>query len=107
MQAIKQRGGITIVQDLLEAAFPSMPLSVMQDITVDYSLPLREIPPLLNRLSRETVAEVGRYPVPDEVEIESRIAEQRMGVTNSSPALNGSAGHPSLPVQTVMVLFGR
>lgn len=78
MRAIKQRGGVTIVQDPLEAAFPSMPLSVMQDITVDYSLPLREIPPLLSRLSRQTAAEEGRYLVPDEVEIESRIAEQRM-----------------------------
>ena len=78
MRAIKQRGGITIVQDPLEAPFPSMPMSVMQDIRVDYSLPLREIPPVLNQLSRETAAEEGRYPVPDEVEIESRIAEQRM-----------------------------
>lgn len=78
MRAIKQRGGITIVQDPLEAAFPSMPLSVMQDIKVDYSLPLSEIGPLINTLSHETVEEEGRYPVPDEVEIESRIAEQEM-----------------------------
>lgn len=78
MKAIKGRGGIAIVQDPREAPFPSMPLSVMQDITVDYSLPLREIPPLLSRLSRETAEEEGRYPVSDEVEIEARIAEQEM-----------------------------
>lgn len=78
MRAIKQRGGISIVQDPLEAPFPSMPMSVMQDIKVDYSLPLRAIGPLLNTLSHETAAEEGRYPVPDEVEIESRIAEQQM-----------------------------
>jgi two-component system chemotaxis response regulator CheB len=78
MRAIKQRGGITIVQDPHEAAFPSMPLSVMQDIRVDYSLPLREIAPLLNTLSHETAEEEGRYPVSDQIEIEARISEQEM-----------------------------
>jgi two-component system, chemotaxis family, protein-glutamate methylesterase/glutaminase len=78
MHAIKQRGGITVVQDPLEAAFPSMPMSVMQEITVDYSLPLSEIGRLLNQLSHEIAEEEGRYPVPDNVEIESRIAEQEM-----------------------------
>jgi two-component system chemotaxis response regulator CheB len=78
MRAVQQRGGITIVQDPLEAPFPSMPMSVMQEIKVDYSLPLREIAPLLNILSREVAGEEGRYPVPDDVEIESRIAEQKM-----------------------------
>lgn len=78
MHAIKQRGGIAIVQDPSEALFPSMPLSVLQDGPVDYTLPLDEIAPLLNRLSREIVADEGRYPVSDEIEIEARIAEQRM-----------------------------
>jgi two-component system chemotaxis response regulator CheB len=55
MRAIKQRGGIAIVQDPVEATFPSMPSSVMQKIKVDYSVPLREIAPLLNELSREEV----------------------------------------------------
>ena len=78
MRAIKHRGGITIVQHPEDAAFPSMPMSVMQEIRVDYSLPLREIAPLLNDLSRQTVEEEGRYAVPDEIEIETRIAEQQM-----------------------------
>jgi two-component system, chemotaxis family, protein-glutamate methylesterase/glutaminase len=78
MRAVQQRGGMTIVQDPLEAPFPSMPMSVMQDIKVDYSLPLHEIAPLLNMLSREVAGEEERYPVPDDVEIESRIAEQKM-----------------------------
>jgi two-component system chemotaxis response regulator CheB len=45
---------------------------------VDYSLPLSEIAPLLVRLSHETAEEEGRFPVPDDLEIESRIAEQEM-----------------------------
>jgi two-component system, chemotaxis family, protein-glutamate methylesterase/glutaminase len=79
MRAIKQRGGLAIVQDPAEAPFPSMPMSVMQDMRVDYSVALNEIAPLLNKLSRETAEEERRYPVSDEIEIESRIAEQTMG----------------------------
>lgn len=78
MRAVKQRGGLTIVQDPHEAPFPSMPLSVMQEIEVDYSMPLREIGPLLNQLSHESTEEEGSYPVAKELEIESRIAEQKM-----------------------------
>lgn len=78
MRAIQQRGGVTIVQDPFEAPFPSMPMSVMKDIKVDYSMRLREIAPLLYKLSQDRAAEEGRYPVPDEVEIEARIAEQQM-----------------------------
>jgi two-component system, chemotaxis family, protein-glutamate methylesterase/glutaminase len=78
MHWIKRRGGIAIVQDPSEALFPSMPLSVMQGVAVDYSLPLTEIAPLLTRLAHETVEDEWRYPVSDQVEIESRIAEQEM-----------------------------
>lgn len=77
MKAIKQCGGMAVVQDPLEAPFPSMPLSVMQDTKVDYSLPIRDIAPTLVKLSQETVEE-GKYPMPDEIEIESKIAEQQM-----------------------------
>ena len=78
MRAIKQHGGITIVQDPVEASFPSMPTSVMHDIQVDFSVPVREIGPLLTRLTKEPAAEEGGYPVAEEVEIEARIAGQEM-----------------------------
>lgn len=78
MRAIKQRGGITIVQDPVEATFPSMPMSVMQDISVHYSVPVGEIGSLLTRLVREPVAEEGGYPLAEEVEIETKIAGQEM-----------------------------
>jgi two-component system chemotaxis response regulator CheB len=77
MSAIKQQGGITIVQDPVEAIFPSMPTSVMQEITVDYSLPLREIGPMLDKLSRQRVEE-GGVPLSEDVDIETKIAGQEM-----------------------------
>lgn len=78
MRSIKQRGGITIVQDPAEALFPSMPMNVIQGIEVHYSLPIREIAPLLNELAHQTADEEGRYPVAENLEIETRIAQQDM-----------------------------
>jgi two-component system, chemotaxis family, protein-glutamate methylesterase/glutaminase len=76
MRAIKQRGGLTIVQDPIEAVFPSMPSNVMQRMVVDYSVPLRQIGPLLDKLSRDLAEEEGGYPLAEEVEIEAKIASQ-------------------------------
>jgi two-component system, chemotaxis family, protein-glutamate methylesterase/glutaminase len=78
MRAIKRRGGITIVQDPAEAPFPSMPLSVMKGMKVDYSVSVGEIAPLLNKLAGQPADKEGRYPVPEDVEIEARIAQQDM-----------------------------
>lgn len=78
MGSIQKRGGITIVQDPAEALFPSMPMNVIQGLKVDYSLPLREIAPLLNELSHQTADEERRYPVAENLEIEARIAQQDM-----------------------------
>jgi two-component system chemotaxis response regulator CheB len=78
MRAIKQRGGITIVQDPSEAPFPSMPLSVMKGMKVDYSISLDDVAHLLNKLSGQAADEEGRYPVPEDLEIEARIAQQDM-----------------------------
>ena len=66
----------SLCRNLLQ--FPSMPMSVIQAIRVDYSVPLQEIVPLLNELSHETVEEKGEHRMPDEIEIEARIAHQEM-----------------------------
>jgi two-component system chemotaxis response regulator CheB len=46
--AIKDRGGIAIVQDPKEALFPSMPSSALANVEVDYCLRLDEIAPILH-----------------------------------------------------------
>lgn len=78
LQAVKKRGGVAIVQDPNEAEYPSMAKSALRYVKVDHCLPLAEIPDLLVHLSKEPAALEEAYPVTEEIEIESKIAEQQM-----------------------------
>src|SRR4030095_10702472 len=48
--AIKKLGGTAIVQDPDDALFPSMPHNALQNVAVDYRLPITDIGPLLSEL---------------------------------------------------------
>ena len=52
--AIKQCGGLAIVQDPADAMYSGMPQSAIENAAVDYLVPLAEIGALLGRLVRET-----------------------------------------------------
>jgi two-component system chemotaxis response regulator CheB len=78
LQAIKKRGGITVVQDPAEAEYPSMPRSALRYVKVDHSVPIAEAGALLNRLVATSPADQEDYPTTPEIEIESKIAEQLM-----------------------------
>lgn len=71
--SVKYRGGITVVQDPLDAEYPSMPRSAANNVKIDYCLPLSEIGPLLVRLANDPVEEEG-VPPSEKLEIENRIA---------------------------------
>jgi two-component system chemotaxis response regulator CheB len=47
---IKRRGGLAVVQDPDDALFPSMPLSAMHEVAVDYRVIVAEMAALLGRL---------------------------------------------------------
>ncbi len=51
--AIKQWGGIAVVQDPREAMFAGMPESALEYVAVDYCVSVEEMGPLLGRLARE------------------------------------------------------
>ncbi|PWT88103.1 MAG: chemotaxis protein CheB [Blastocatellia bacterium] len=79
MMAIKSRGGIALIQDPADALYPSMPLSVLQNVQVDYQVPLEELPSLIGRLALTKAKQEGEFPVSDALNTEANLVEQEMG----------------------------
>ena len=74
LRAIKQLGGTAIVQDPEEALYSSMPRSALEHVRVDYCLPVAEIASVLTRLAGGRVMDEEVREVPEEMDIENRIA---------------------------------
>ncbi|MHB8597769.1 MAG: chemotaxis protein CheB [Ktedonobacteraceae bacterium] len=75
LQAIKRCGGLAIVQDPQDALFPSMPLSALANVQVDYTLPLAQIGPLLGNLSHESTSAEGAIAVDEDMKKELRLEQ--------------------------------
>ena len=58
--SIQQQGGVTIVQDPRDAAFPEMPRSALAVLTSDYILPVASIAPVLIQLATSALANRSR-----------------------------------------------
>ncbi|MBV9712110.1 MAG: chemotaxis protein CheB [Ktedonobacteraceae bacterium] len=80
--AIKQRGGIAIVQDPDDAIYPDMPRSALTHVNVDYCLPIADIGPLLVQLAREKVVQGTVQPASEDMEREVRVAEMETNPLN-------------------------
>jgi two-component system, chemotaxis family, protein-glutamate methylesterase/glutaminase len=75
--AIQECGGLTVIQDPRDALYPSMPLSAMSAMQVDYIVPLAELAQLLLRLVNEPQ---GKTVGPSEqLKLEIEIAKNRIG----------------------------
>ena len=85
---IKRRGGLAVIQDPDDAAFPGMPQSALEHVTADECLPLLQIGAALNRLARLSIAEAAVEPVSDQLEKEVEVAEFAMQGT-PGPAVPG------------------
>ncbi len=73
MLAIKKSGGICIVQDPNEAEYPDMPLSVLNNMEVNYNISLADMGEVIESITQTTPEE---KPAPEDVIIESQIAER-------------------------------
>jgi two-component system chemotaxis response regulator CheB len=51
--AVKNRGGIAIVQDPSDAVEPGMPRNALRTVQADHCVPLKKIAPLLARITKE------------------------------------------------------
>jgi two-component system chemotaxis response regulator CheB len=74
MWAIKRSGGICVVQDPDDAQFSSMPYSVINNMEVDYKLPVSEMGAVVSRLLAERVCGPGE--IPKDVKLEAEITKR-------------------------------
>lgn len=74
MKAIKKCGGTCIVQDPEEAEYPDMPRNALNNVKVDYCLPITEMGALLYKIIPRKLQK--RKLVPKDVLIEAKIAER-------------------------------
>jgi two-component system, chemotaxis family, protein-glutamate methylesterase/glutaminase len=72
--AVKRCGGICVVQDPADAAYPDMPRNAVNNLKVDHCVPLTSIAQLLVRLILQ--APPKSIPVPDDIVLEAKIAER-------------------------------
>src|SRR5262249_52473712 len=72
--AIKTCGGVAVVQDPLDAAFPSMPQNALNAVEIDHCLPIDRIAALLTGLAREPIPSVFTPDKADQFRIESEFA---------------------------------
>ena len=85
--SVKDRGGIAIVQDPLEAEYPSMPENALQNVTVDYEVRVAEMGPLLTRLVQEPLPAVSDPPPPPQLVVETAVANEENAMKSGTMQL--------------------
>ncbi|HKB03138.1 MAG TPA: chemotaxis protein CheB [Gemmataceae bacterium] len=89
--AVKQGGGLAVVQHPDDALYPGMPGSALANVAVDYCLPAAELPGLLVRLAADRAA-IPDFPgLAGDPAQEADMAELEPGATHA----NHRPGNPS------------
>jgi two-component system, chemotaxis family, protein-glutamate methylesterase/glutaminase len=74
LMAVKKCGGITIVQDPKEAAYPEMPQSALNNMEVDHCVRISEMGSLIEKLARGRPGK--KKSIPEAIRTEALIAER-------------------------------
>ncbi len=72
--AVMRCGGVTLVQDPKDAAYPEMPQSALNHLSVDHCVPLSEMGALLEQLANEPPGK--SKSIPEDIRTEAVIAER-------------------------------
>jgi two-component system chemotaxis response regulator CheB len=86
--SIKRLGGVTIIQDPEDAAYPQMPQNVLEYVEVDYTMPVAQIGELIVELSEEAAPKTKKISATErkllelEVLIATRADAFDMGIMN-------------------------
>jgi two-component system chemotaxis response regulator CheB len=91
LMAIKDRGGLALIQDPEEARVPAMPRSALATVAADYCAPVTELGALLVRLTQEYVAEEATMSLQEDLLIENRIAQGENALKQGVLRLGGSS----------------
>ena len=83
LAAVKQCGGLAIVQDPDEALYSGMPRSAIENVEVDYILGVSEIARVLVELAHKPVKQEGTNAVSNDMEMEADMAELEVGAMNN------------------------
>jgi two-component system chemotaxis response regulator CheB len=79
LATIRQRGGVTIVQDPDEAQYSGMPRSALESLAIDHTLPMAGIAQLLGRLARDPIVKPKEAATPDDMDSEARMSAFDLG----------------------------
>jgi two-component system, chemotaxis family, protein-glutamate methylesterase/glutaminase len=74
LMAVKKCGGMAVVQDPRDAAYPDMPQSAVDNLDVDYCLPIAEMGAVIEQLAKEHPNSAAECP--QQVRTEALIAER-------------------------------
>jgi two-component system, chemotaxis family, protein-glutamate methylesterase/glutaminase len=72
--AIKDRGGIAIVQNPSDAKYASMPESARKHVALDFTLDVRQMGEAIGKLVNEPIPNSIPEPVPERMKLETKIA---------------------------------
>lgn len=85
LKAVKSCGGTCIIQDPEEAEYPDMPRNALNNVNIDYCLPISDMGTLLDKLIRRKLRK--QKPTPEDVIIEAKIAQRVLSDLSSVDAV--------------------